>query len=137
MVQSGHTDAFRLFDRRDIDYEITYDEYGNAEVPGFGAMLRDSFEAAGYTPWMIGLTAVQSAWAVAEAVSMLTNRRRRALHDLISGTLVVAITPMPPPPPPSRDGDPVPTSNVAGISSTGPPPSPPAVRPQPPASPGW
>jgi uncharacterized RDD family membrane protein YckC len=35
------------------------------------------------------LTALPGLWFVAEVLTMLTNEKRRALHDLIAGTVVV------------------------------------------------
>ena len=35
------------------------------------------------------LTAIPGLWFLAEVLTMLTNRKRRALHDFISGTVVV------------------------------------------------
>lgn len=37
------------------------------------------------------VTALPSAWFVAEVLTMLTNRKRRALHDFIAGTVVVRL----------------------------------------------
>jgi len=37
------------------------------------------------------LSWVQAAWAISEVVTMLFNRRRRALHDFIAGTIVVRV----------------------------------------------
>lgn len=35
------------------------------------------------------LTALPSLWFVAEVLTMLTNEKRRALHDFIAGTVVI------------------------------------------------
>lgn len=80
------------------------------ELPGWSrAALRDALPivAAGVSivrelsapapdpsrsPDATGPTAVESVfllWAALEVVTMLTNRRRRALHDLIAGTVVI------------------------------------------------
>lgn len=48
----------------------------------------DSIENAAsftYAPMMMG------AWFIAEILTMLTNKKRRALHDLIAGTVVIRI----------------------------------------------
>jgi len=39
------------------------------------------------TTWLLG--ALPLLWFVAEVVTMLTNKKRRALHDFIAGTVVV------------------------------------------------
>lgn len=89
-------------------------DYGESEVPGLKrALLRDSiyiammvcsevwflvllfrdgFEAAylnSNVTLLIG--GVSIVWFVLEIVTMLTNRRRRALHDFIGGTVVVRV----------------------------------------------
>jgi len=35
---------------------------------------------------------IPAIWFLAEAISMLTNKKRRAIHDYIAGTVVVRIS---------------------------------------------
>jgi uncharacterized RDD family membrane protein YckC len=53
-------------------------------------LFREGFEAA-YLKSNVNLVivGVSMVWFVLEILTMLTNRRRRALHDLIAGTVVV------------------------------------------------
>ena len=41
-----------------------------------------------YPPWHTGLTHGQNAWTYSEFIVMLLNKRRRALHDFVAGTIV-------------------------------------------------
>ena len=47
-------------------------------------------EALASTPFWL-LMALPALWFVAEVLTMLTNKKRRALHDFIAGTVVVRI----------------------------------------------
>ena len=47
------------------------------------------------TPWYTPLQIVQNIWVWGELIVLLTNRKRRALHDFIAGTVVVRISPTP------------------------------------------
>jgi uncharacterized RDD family membrane protein YckC len=40
-------------------------------------------------PWYHPLQIVQNVWVWGELIVLLTNRKRRALHDFIAGTVVV------------------------------------------------
>jgi uncharacterized RDD family membrane protein YckC len=40
-------------------------------------------------PWFKPLQVVQQVWVWSEFIVLLTNRKRRALHDFIAGTVVV------------------------------------------------
>jgi hypothetical protein len=40
------------------------------------------------------LSILSTAWGGLEIVTMLTNRKRRALHDIIAGSVVVRVAPM-------------------------------------------
>lgn len=44
-------------------------------------------------PWYTPLQIVQNVWVWGELIVLLTNRKRRALHDFIAGTVVVRTTP--------------------------------------------
>lgn len=46
--------------------------------------------------WYKPLQWAQTAWFWGELIVLLTNRKRRALHDFIAGTVVVHISPAPP-----------------------------------------
>lgn len=48
-------------------------------------------EASGYTQTAVILSVVILSWAVLEIVTLLFNKKRRALHDLIAGTVVLKI----------------------------------------------
>jgi uncharacterized RDD family membrane protein YckC len=62
-------------------------EYGTL---GWLEQRRRLTEAMGPWEWLSWLGV---AWTLSEVVTMLFNRRRRALHDFIAGTIVVRITP--------------------------------------------
>ena len=82
-IRTGDTDAYRLFD------QPTFEPYEAGNEPTVGEVFRDAF-SAGFPNWSEAvLTVVSSAWWVTEVVTMLTNPRRRALHDYIGGTVVV------------------------------------------------
>jgi len=51
------------------------------------ALVRGEGLPKGTLFWL--LTSVPLLWFLAEIVTMLTNARRRALHDLIAGTVIV------------------------------------------------
>lgn len=44
-------------------------------------------------PWYTPLQIVQNVWVWGELIVLLTNRKRRALHDFIAGTVVVQTSP--------------------------------------------
>jgi len=43
--------------------------------------------------WYKSLQWIQNAWVWGELIVLLTNRKRRALHDFIAGTVVVYTSP--------------------------------------------
>ena len=49
--------------------------------------------------WYKPLHWIQTAWVLGELIVLLTNRKRRALHDFIAGTVVVHASPKVTPPP--------------------------------------
>jgi uncharacterized RDD family membrane protein YckC len=88
LVVAGNTQVFRI-DVEQYEYRIVESE----EPPGFFEIMSDAYSEAfsGYSPWMVVLLFTQSGWFLAEIVTMLTNARRRALHDYIGRTVVVAV----------------------------------------------
>jgi uncharacterized RDD family membrane protein YckC len=59
-----------------LNGSLTPKSVANGSAPPFGKLF-----------WL--LAALPSLWFVAEVVTMLTNDKRRALHDFIAGTVVV------------------------------------------------
>jgi uncharacterized RDD family membrane protein YckC len=62
----------------------------------FGEFLV-ALDAADPNPAWVGIVA--NIWIWSEMLVLLCNKRRRALHDMIAGTIVVITTPSPPPHP--------------------------------------
>ena len=77
LIVNGDTDAFRIF----------HDFSMNGSSQDASETYRRAF--SGYNPATIILGAVNSAWALTEVGTMMLNRKRRALHDFIGGTVVV------------------------------------------------
>jgi uncharacterized RDD family membrane protein YckC len=46
-------------------------------------------------PWCHWIEIASLVWALSELVVLLTNRKRRALHDFIAGTVVIQVPPNP------------------------------------------
>ena len=44
--------------------------------------------------WVVATDCVYNAWLASEIVSVLFNKRRRALHDFIAGTVVIVDRPV-------------------------------------------
>lgn len=65
-------------------HELTYSISGKA-----GSPLRTDAGELSPTPLFWLCTLIPPLWFLAEIVTMLTNSRRRALHDFIAGTIVV------------------------------------------------
>ena len=82
-VRNGDTDAYRIFDAPEVR------TYKPGEEPTPGELFRDSFGAAFPSLSQLVVTALSSLWGLAEVLTMLTNQRRRALHDYIGGTVVI------------------------------------------------
>jgi uncharacterized RDD family membrane protein YckC len=61
----------------------------NSEYYGVSFMERSVRMAALYPSWMKPLDIIQNVWFWGELIVLLTNRKRRALHDFIAGTVVV------------------------------------------------
>jgi hypothetical protein len=62
--------------------------------------LGDDFESLGYLEkmqamsrsapsWNVGVTGLSYVWWIATAITLAANRRKRAIHDFIAGTVVV------------------------------------------------
>jgi hypothetical protein len=59
------------------------------ETMSGGEIFRDAFSEA-FPPWqLIIVPAVGSIWFAAELATMLSNPRRRALHDVIGASVVI------------------------------------------------
>jgi uncharacterized RDD family membrane protein YckC len=83
LVRDGNREYFRVFDGPALE---PYDPE-NPVSPG--ELFRDSLSAA-FPNWqLMVVSVVQWIWAIGELVTMLSNRRRRAIHDFIGGTMVV------------------------------------------------
>lgn len=79
LVWSGDTEAFRMFD------QSSFARYDENEAPSLGQVFRDAVPN-----WqMLVVTVLSWMWSLAEFVTMMTNSRRRAIHDFIGGTVVV------------------------------------------------
>lgn len=84
LIVGDDRDGFRMFD--------TYqDAFDRAQThPDEEPSISDSFEGYGaLSGWQWALAGLQWAWFVAEFSTMLLSDRRRAIHDLIGGTVVV------------------------------------------------
>jgi uncharacterized RDD family membrane protein YckC len=62
----------------------------DAGYDGLGFMERAAAVAAREPAWAIAATWIGVLWFWSEIVTMLFNRRRRALHDFIAGTVVLS-----------------------------------------------
>jgi uncharacterized RDD family membrane protein YckC len=62
----------------------------DADYYGVGQMQRVQNLAAHQPAWLGWTTWATQVWIWSEVVIMLFNRRRRALHDFIAGTIVTA-----------------------------------------------
>jgi uncharacterized RDD family membrane protein YckC len=61
----------------------------------------------GVVPWYPFVDGVYTVWLMSEFVVMMLNRRRRALHDFIAGTVVVIA--------PRRDSSPTPAPAIPSL----------------------
>lgn len=55
------------------------------------ALSGEIYETSGYTQTAVVLSAIIISWAVLEIITLLFHKKRRALHDLIAGTVVLKI----------------------------------------------
>jgi uncharacterized RDD family membrane protein YckC len=62
----------------------------NSEYHGVGWFARNANLAAHEPVWAAWAGKVGAVWFFSEVVTMLFNKRRRALHDFIGGTMVVS-----------------------------------------------
>jgi uncharacterized RDD family membrane protein YckC len=84
LITSDRRDGFRMFNTFDDSFEQA--RRNPDEEPSVG----DAFEGYGaLSGWQWTLMALNWAWFVAEVSTMLLNDRRRAIHDVIGGTVVV------------------------------------------------
>jgi uncharacterized RDD family membrane protein YckC len=83
LIVSDHRDSFRMFDGYGDAFKTAQADRGEQQEPELTNPLT---EIGG---WQWALILVQWSWFLAEVGTMLTNERRRALHDLIGGTVVV------------------------------------------------
>ncbi|MEZ4495002.1 MAG: RDD family protein [Dehalococcoidia bacterium] len=80
IVATGATEPFR--------YHLPEQRYD--ENPTLEEVYGDFFEDLyPYPVELLAVSVLQIAWFWAEVTTMLTNRRRRALHDYLGGTIVV------------------------------------------------
>jgi uncharacterized RDD family membrane protein YckC len=73
---------------RDIG-EIAFDFAALAYLVGLVISGHYTFGDEYNSPFWITLAWAGAAWSILEVVTMLTNRKRRAIHDFIAGTVVV------------------------------------------------
>lgn len=89
VIATGNTEPFKVF--RSPDFE-TATSSGSAP-PDPWQVFKDSYRGS-LPPWpLLVADVVQGLWPLAELVTMLSNPRRRAIHDLIGGTVVVKADP--------------------------------------------
>ena len=62
----------------------------DSEYYGVGWPLRSSNLAAHQPPWIAWTGTALQIWVWSEVLVMLFNKRRRALHDFIAGTVVIS-----------------------------------------------
>ena len=61
----------------------------DSEYYGVSFMDRSVRMAAFYPPWMQPLKIIEEVWVWSEFIVLLMNRKKRAIHDFIAGTVVV------------------------------------------------
>lgn len=84
LLGDGDTDAFRVFDQDRV--EFTDEEIENGDA---GELFRKAFSES-FPPWQLMIMPAMSLiWSIAELATMLSNPRRRAIHDLIGGSVVI------------------------------------------------
>jgi uncharacterized RDD family membrane protein YckC len=71
-------------------------EMGDAEYVSLGFLERSRRLVALAPSWHHPVAIFQQIWIWSEFIVLLTNKRRRALHDFIAGTVVVLRRPEPP-----------------------------------------
>jgi uncharacterized RDD family membrane protein YckC len=82
VVASGETSSFR--------HKFFAEQRDYGEGASIGQIIRDSYSEGYGPPKLLIVALLQMAWSWAEAITMLSNRRRRALHDFLGGTIVVS-----------------------------------------------
>jgi uncharacterized RDD family membrane protein YckC len=82
LIVTDHRDSFRVFDGFGDAFNTNQADRGETERP---ELVNPHREISG---WSWALMLVQWAWFLAEVGTMLTNERRRAIHDLLGGTVV-------------------------------------------------
>lgn len=93
-VRDGDVEHYRLF-----DFDRLQVEQQAGEAPSFDEATRPLRET--WSPARLLQVLLGSCWSFAELITMLSNERRRAIHDFIGGTVVVKVAsrlPMPQPP---------------------------------------
>lgn len=73
---------------------ITVSQMSDAQYFGVAYMERQNLIRSAAPGWYEGVVLASNLWVCSEFVVMLTNRKRRALHDFIAGTVVVREAPM-------------------------------------------
>jgi uncharacterized RDD family membrane protein YckC len=71
----------------------------DAEYYGSGASRYPDNVSVHQPPWAVWASKIQEVWFWSELVTMLFNKRRRALHDFIAGTVVISDRKVPNPQP--------------------------------------
>ncbi len=65
----------------------------DAQYHSYGFMERAQREAELAPSWLKPLQGLQNVWTWSEFLILLTNRKKRALHDFIAGTVVIVARP--------------------------------------------
>ncbi|MGE3076845.1 MAG: RDD family protein [Dehalococcoidia bacterium] len=88
LATGGETESFRAFDQS--RFQITEERLENESA---GELFRRTFEDS-LPPWQtMVIPALSSLWFFAELTTMFSNPKRRALHDLIGGSVVIKSPP--------------------------------------------
>jgi uncharacterized RDD family membrane protein YckC len=73
-----------------VGWLIALASTADAEFYGAGASRYPDTVSVHQPPWAVWASRIQEIWFWSELVTMLFNKRRRALHDFIAGTVVIS-----------------------------------------------
>ena len=76
-----------------LAYILAADGIPEAEFAARAFMQRVQSVVDGVPSWFLSVDLVQNVWVWGELAVLLTNHKRRALHDFVAGTVVVHVAP--------------------------------------------
>ena len=68
---------------------------GDAQYNALSFIQKSQYTVEGAPFWYNPLHAIQNIWILSEFIVLLTNQKKRALHDFVAGTVVVYKAPRP------------------------------------------